>query len=145
MQLVNGTDTKKVYKGTPEQLAFQLALLEFDLGISYSHTIYTKEFIDSDSDIQVVYDLLEWLGFSTNWHEFIDGEGDIICAVPCNDSGSEPDIEGLKNIQKNICLYLCDKLAKKEINEKEYYAEADSLRRTVTYWEEHYKEYSVCA
>ena len=140
MQLVNGTDTKKVYKGTPEQLGFELALLEFNSGISYSHTLYTKQFIDSDKDIQEVYNILEQLGFSTNWHEFIDGEGYIICGVPCDNSGSEPDIEGLKNIQKNICLYLCGK-----VEEKEYYKVANSLRRTVTYWEKHYQEYSVCA
>ena len=140
MQLVNGTDTKKVYKGTPEQLGFELALLEFDSGITYSHTIYTKEFIDSDKDIQGVYDLLEWLGFNVNWHEFVDGEGYIICAVPCDNFGSEPVLDSLKNIQKNICLYLCGK-----VDEKEYYKVANSLRRTVTYWEKHYQEYSVCA
>ena len=139
MQLVNGTDTKKVYKGTPEQLGFELALLEFTTGGTYSHTLYTKQFIDSDKDIQEVYNILEQLGFSTNWHEFVDGEGYIICAVPCDNSGST-DIDSLKNIQKNICLYLYGK-----VDEKEYYQVANSLRRTVNYLEKHYQEYAVCA
>ena len=125
MQLVNGTDTKKVYKGTPEQLGFELALLEFDSGSTYSHTICTKEFIDSDKDIQKIYNLLEQLGFSVNYHEFIDGEGDIVCAVPCDFNG-EPDIEGMKKVQKNILNYICNK-----VDEKIFYQIAGSLRNTI--------------
>ena len=125
MQLINGTDTKKVYSLPIEQLGFELALLEFNSGNTYSHTIYTKEFIDSDKDIQGVYDLLEWLGFNVNDHEFVDGEGYIVCAVPCDSNGST-DIEGMKNIQKNICLYLCDK-----VEEKQFYQIAKGLRNTI--------------
>jgi hypothetical protein len=125
MQLVNGTDTKKVYKGTPEQLGFELALLEFDSGRIYSHTLYTKEFINSDKDIQGVYNLLEQLGFSTNWHEFIDGEGYIVCAVPCDCNGST-DIEGMKKVQKNILNYICNK-----VDEKRFYQIANILRNTI--------------
>ena len=144
MQLVNGTDKKKVYKGTPEQLGFELAKLEFDTGETYSHTLYTKECIDSDEDIQGVYDLLEWLGFNVNDHEFVDGEGYIICGVPCKNDGTF-DIQRMKTIHKNICLYLGDKLAKNEIVEHEYYQVAQGLRNTVSYWAETYRKLFVCA
>jgi hypothetical protein len=125
MQLINGTDTKKVYSLPIEQLGFELALLEFNSGSTYSHTIYTKEFIDSDKDIQKIYNLLEQLGFSVNYHEFIDGEGDIVCAVPCDYYG-EPDIEGMKKVQKNILNYICNK-----VDEKIFYQIAGSLRNTI--------------
>jgi intein/homing endonuclease len=134
MQLVNGTDTKKVYKGTPEQLGFELAKLEFNSGVTYSHTIYTKEFIDSDKDIQEIYNLLEKLGFSVNDHEFIDGEGYIVCGLPCQYEGY-PDIEGMKKVQKNILNYICNK-----VEEKQFYQIAKGLRNTVNDW-----EYDMCA
>ena len=125
MQLINGTDTKKVYSLPIEQLGFELALLEFNSGSTYSHTIYTKEFIDSDKDIQKIYNLLEQLGFSVNDHEFIDGEGDIVCAVPCDSNGSI-DIEGMKKVQKNILNYICNK-----VDEKIFYQIAQGLRNTI--------------
>jgi hypothetical protein len=127
MQLVNGTDTKKVYSLPIEQLGFELALLEFNSGGIYSHTIYTKEFIDSDKDIQVVYNLLEQLGFSVNFHEFIDGEGDIVCGVPYDSNGSF-DIEAMKKVQKNILNYICNK-----VDEKRFYQIAEGLRNTIDY------------
>ena len=126
MKLVNGSDTKKVYSGKPIELGFELGLFELLNGCPWVNSIQTQEGIDSDKDIKEIYDLLEWLGFNVNDHEFVNGEGYIICAVPSTFEGY-PDPIAMKRIQENILLYLCDK-----VSDKEYYAIARDIRYQIS-------------
>lgn len=126
MVLINGSDTKKVYSGKPIELGFKLGLFELLNGCPFVNSIETKEGIDSEKDIKEIYDLLEWLGFNVNDHEFVNGKGYIICAVPCTNSGY-PDPIYMKRIQKNILLYLCD-----TVSDKEYYIIADDIKTSIS-------------